>query len=92
MVLSATHTRAAEESADAFAVKVLHELGRPTAPTGVLLERITGPGTGGMPSILRSHPLTPDRKAMLEAEDRPPTGPALLDAAEWHSLKHICDR
>lgn len=91
-VLSATHTRAAEDSADAFAVSVMHALGRPTAPIGALLERITGSGRGGMPSILRGHPLTPDRRAMLDAADKPPTGPALLDEREWQALKRICDR
>jgi predicted Zn-dependent protease len=92
IVLSAAHSRVAEESADAFAVTVMHRLGRPTAPMGALLQRVTGPGQEVMPSILRDHPLTPDRKAMLEADDTPPIGPALLDAAEWQALKRICDR
>src|SRR5438067_12903258 len=34
IVLSASHTRAAEEEADAFAVTVMHRLGRPAAPMG----------------------------------------------------------
>ncbi len=29
---------------------------------------------------------------MLEAEDAPPIGAALLDAMEWQDLKRICDR
>jgi predicted Zn-dependent protease len=91
LVLSAAYTRADEESADAFAVEVMHALGRPTAPMGALLQRITGPDRGGA-SILRSHPLTPDRKAMLEAAERPLTGPPLLDETEWQALKRICDR
>jgi predicted Zn-dependent protease len=91
-VLSASHSRAAEEDADAFAVNVMHGLGRPGAPMGALLQRVTGSGEEGIPSILRDHPLTADRKAMLEAEDTPAPGPALLDETEWQALKRICDR
>jgi len=90
LVLSASHSRAAETAADAFAVKVMHSLGRPATPMGALLQRITGTGEDGIPSILRDHPLTPDRMAMLEADDIPTTGPALLAAAEWQALKRIC--
>jgi predicted Zn-dependent protease len=91
-VLGAAHSRAAEENADAFAVTIMHRLGRPTAPMGELLQRVTGPERDAVPSILRDHPLTPNRKAMLEAADGPATGPALLDEAEWQALKRICDR
>ena len=90
LVLSASHSRAAESDADAFAVKVMHSLGRPAAPMGALLQRITGSGEDGIPSILRDHPLTPDRMAMLEADDTAATGPALLAAAEWQALKRMC--
>jgi len=34
LVSSASHSRAAETDADAFAVKIMHGLGRPTAPLG----------------------------------------------------------
>jgi predicted Zn-dependent protease len=92
MVLSAAYSRADEERADAFAVSVMHRLGRPAAPLGSLLHRIIGSADDMVPSVLHDHPLTADRKARLEAEDIPPTGPALLDASEWQSLKHICNR
>jgi Zn-dependent protease with chaperone function len=91
-VLSAAYSRPDEERADAFAVSVMHRLGRPAAPLGSLLQRITGSADDMVPSILNDHPLTTDRNARLEAEDIPPTGPALLDASEWQSLKHICNR
>src|SRR5207302_3961859 len=64
-VLSASYGRDDESRADAFAVAVLHRLGRPTAPLGELLTRITGGHAEG-PSLLRDHPLTPERKAMLQ--------------------------
>jgi len=91
-VLSAEYSRADEERAHAFAVSVMHRLGRPAAPLGSLLHRIIGSAEDMVPSVLHDHPLTADRKARLEAEDIPPTGPALLDASEWQSLKHICNR
>jgi predicted Zn-dependent protease len=91
IVLGAAHSRVAEEGADAFAMAIMHRLGRPTAPMGALLQRVTGPDQDAVPSILRDHPLTPDRKAMLEADDSPATGPVLLDPVEWQALKRICE-
>jgi Zn-dependent protease with chaperone function len=91
-VLSATYSRGDEQRADAFAVTTLHRLGRPTAPLGALLQRVTGTGSDIMPSILRDHPLTPDRNAMLEAENAVPTGRPLIDDGEWRDLKAICDK
>jgi predicted Zn-dependent protease len=90
-VLSASYSRADEGKADAFAVTIMHGLGRPTAPLGALLQRITA-GHAEPPALLRDHPLTPERKAMLEAENIAPTGPALLNDSEWQDLKRICDR
>ena len=91
-VLSASYSRDDEAAADHFAVTIMHDLGRPTAPLGALLERLTGHGPPEAPSILASHPLTVERQAMLEAENVPATGPSLLDDAEWQDLKRICDR
>jgi Zn-dependent protease with chaperone function len=90
MVLNAAHGREAETAADAFAATVMHRLGRPVAPMAGLLERVAGHDHDAGPSLLRDHPLTADRKAMLEQGDPPPSGPALLDPAEWQSLKRIC--
>ena len=57
---------------------------------GELLFRVTGKeGDKGL-SILSSHPLTEDRLARMNQEDRPPSGPPLLTADEWASLKAIC--
>jgi Zn-dependent protease with chaperone function len=91
-VLSASYTRTAEESADAFAVTVMHGLGHPTAPMAALLRRITGPDQDGAFSLLRDHPLTSDRERLFEADDMPGAAPELLDPTEWQALKHICDR
>jgi Zn-dependent protease with chaperone function len=90
MVLNAAHGRDAETAADAFAARVMHRLGRPIAPMAGLLERVAGHDDDAGPSLLRDHPLTADRKAILERDDPPSSGPALLDPAEWQALKHIC--
>lgn len=90
MVLNAAHGREAETAADAFAATVMHRLGRPIAPMAGLLQRVAGQDHDTGPSLLRDHPLTAERKAMLERDDPPPSGPALLDPAEWQNLKHIC--
>ena len=90
-MLSASYSREDETGADRFAVSFMHGLGRPTAPLGMLLERVTGTGGPEAPSILRSHPPTAERKAMLEAENVPATGPALVEDGEWQDLKRTCD-
>ena len=68
----------------------MHRLGRPTKPMGELLFRVTGKEGKGL-SIISSHPLTEDRLARMSREDRPASGPPLLTAEEWRSLKSICD-
>jgi predicted Zn-dependent protease len=90
-VLSASYSRADESRADAFAVTVMHRLGRPTEPLGALLTRMMKGHDEGF-SLLRDHPLTPERAAMLKAEDRPASGAKLLDDGEWQDLKRICDK
>jgi Zn-dependent protease with chaperone function len=89
-VLSASYARDLEEAADGFAIGVMRGLGRPTAPLGALLQRITGDDDGAIPSLLRDHPLTPERVARLKEADAAPAGPELLTAAEWRALKAIC--
>ena len=90
-VLTASYSRDDETGADRFAVSIMHGLGRPTAPLGKLLDRVTGLGRPEAPSILRSHPLTADRKAMLEAGNVPAIGPAFVEDGEWRDLKRTCD-
>ena len=68
----------------------MHKLGRPTAPMGELMYRVTGKEGDKQLSILASHPLTEDRLERMRAEDQPPSGPPLLTAEEWRALKGIC--
>ncbi|MET0219768.1 MAG: metalloendopeptidase, partial [Tardiphaga sp.] len=51
---------------------------------------VTGKEGNRRPSILASHPLSEDRLDRMRAEDRTPSGPALLSAEEWDALKAIC--
>jgi predicted Zn-dependent protease len=76
---------------DTFSIQVMHRLGRPPKAMGELLFRVTGKEGDRSLSILASHPLTEDRLARMSHEDQRPSGPPLLTAAEWASLKAICD-
>jgi Zn-dependent protease with chaperone function len=89
-LVTASHSREAEQNADSFAIEVMRRLGRSPKPMGELMFRITGKEGDRSLSILASHPLTEDRLARMSNEDHPPSGPPLLTAAEWTSLKAIC--
>jgi Zn-dependent protease with chaperone function len=90
-LVTASYSREAEQNADTFAIDAMHRLGRSPKPMGELMFRVTGKEGDKSLSILASHPLTEDRLARMSNEDRPPSGPPLLTAAEWASLKAICN-
>ncbi len=85
-----SYSREAEHAADVFAIETMHALGRSPAPMGELLFRITGAEANRTITILASHPLTEDRRALMRREDRPVTGPEILSDADWQALKAIC--
>jgi Zn-dependent protease with chaperone function len=89
-LVTASYSREAEQNADTFSIQVMHRLGRPPKAMGELLFRVTGKEGDRSLSILASHPLTEDRLARMSHEDQRPSGPPLLTAAEWASLKTIC--
>ena len=89
-MLDASYSREAEHNADAFAIDVMHKLGRSPLPMGNLLFRITGSQGSRSYTILASHPVTEARLAEMRKEDRPATGAELLTAEQWHALKTIC--
>jgi Zn-dependent protease with chaperone function len=89
-LVTASHSREAEQDADTFAIEVMHRLGRSPKGMGELMFRVTGKQVDKSLSILSSHPLTEDRLQRMSDEDRPPSGPPLLSAQEWTSLKSIC--
>jgi Zn-dependent protease with chaperone function len=88
-LLTSSYSREAEQNADSFAIDLMHRLGRSPKPMGQLLFRVTGKEAGSL-SILASHPLMEDRLARMTEQDQAPSGPPLLTAAEWQSLKAIC--
>jgi Zn-dependent protease with chaperone function len=90
-LFTASYSREAEQNADSFSIDVMHALGRSPKPMGELLFRVTGREADRSISILASHPLTEDRLARMNSEDRPPSQPPLLTPQEWTSLKAICN-
>jgi Zn-dependent protease with chaperone function len=90
-LVTSSYSREAEYNADTFSIDVMHRLGRSPKPMGLLLYRVTGKEVDKSLSILSNHPLTEDRLKRMSEEDRPPSGPPLLTAEEWTSLKAICN-
>ena len=89
-LVTASHSREAEQDADTFSINVMQQLGRSPKAMGELLFRVTGKEGGKGLSILSGHPLTEVRLARMSREDKPPSGPPLLTAEEWVALKSIC--
>jgi len=91
-LVNSSYSREAEQNADSFAIDVIHRLGRSPKGLGELLFRVTGKDVDKSLSILSSHPLTEDRLARMQAEDRLASGPPLLTDPEWIALKTGCAR
>ncbi len=89
-LLDASYSREAEQAADAYAIDVMHKLGRSPLPMGELLFRVTGAQADRGYTILASHPLTEARLETMRKEDRANTGAELMSAANWRALKEIC--
>jgi Zn-dependent protease with chaperone function len=89
-LFDASYSREAERAADAFAMDVMHKLGRSAKPMGEFLFRVTGAESGKTLSILASHPLTEERRDLMAREARANTGPEILSPGEWRALKNIC--
>lgn len=91
-----SYTRAAESSADAQALKILKDAGVSQRGFAKFFERVTKLEAEGSEyadlnqiSILRSHPLTAERRQMVESQASYPATPS-LSAADWKALKSIC--
>lgn len=89
-LLDASYSREAEHNADAFAIDVMHKLGRSPKPMGDLLFRVTGAQANRGYTILASHPLTEARLAEMRQADHGNSGAELLSVAQWRALKEIC--
>jgi len=90
-LVTSSYSREAEQNADSFSIDTMHRLGRSPKAMGELLLRVTGKDGDRTLSILSSHPLTEDRLARMKSEEGPLTGPPLLTAGEWASLRAICE-
>ncbi len=99
MLAQLGYTRAAEREADAVGLQVLK--GASVAPQGLAdffkrIEDVEGE-SGDISktlrpfSILRTHPPTAERAAIVKAQPTYPATPA-LDAQSWQDLKSICSR
>jgi beta-barrel assembly-enhancing protease len=88
-----SYSRDAEREADGHALSILK--GAQVSPDGLLsffdrvaqMEENEG-GAGGI-GVLRSHPQTEERRAVVAAAERYAATPA-LDAAGWKALQSIC--
>jgi Zn-dependent protease with chaperone function len=89
-LFDASYSRDQERAADAFAIDVMHKLGRSPKPLGALLVRVTGNEASNSIALLASHPMSEDRLALMSRDLGVNTGPEILSAAEWRALKGIC--
>lgn len=89
-LFDASYSRDQERAADAFAIDVMHKLGRSPKPLGTLLVRVTGNEANNSIALLASHPMSEDRLALMSKDLGVNTGPDILSAAEWRALKGIC--
>ncbi len=93
MLTQMSYSREAEREADGHALSILK--GAQVSPDGLLafFDRVTDMeeregGAGGI-GVLRSHPQTQERRAVVAAAERYAATPA-LDAADWAALRSIC--
>ena len=89
-LMEASYSRGAENEADGYAIETMNKLGRPVAPMGELLLRITGRQRGKGIDILASHPFSEDRLDRMKKSGVEKPGEPLVTDAEWRALKAIC--
>ena len=88
-LIESSHSREAESAADAFAVRLMTQIGGDARALGRILVAIQTGGTGGA-SIWLSHPHVQDRVQAIYEMAAPKAGAALLDSEQWAALKRIC--
>jgi predicted Zn-dependent protease len=92
-LVQASFSREVEAAADNYAIETMRVLGRSPVPLGNLLVRLSASSSGSVsqPSLLDSHPATPDRLAAMKSSRVLTTGLPILNEVEFKALKHICD-
>ena len=88
-IMQSAYSREVESAADRYGVELMAKIGADGRALGTILERIAGEIEPGM-EILRDHPATKDRIALINAIAPPRSGPPLLDAGDWAALQRIC--
>ncbi len=89
VLLQSSYSRDVEASADAFAVRLMTDIGGDPRALGTILDRIAGTHSGV--SILQNHPETKNRiNAIALMTPSAPLVRPLLDPEEWAALRRIC--
>lgn len=88
-VLQSSYSREVEAAADRYGADLMSRLGADPRALGTILTRISGAIHPGM-EILRDHPDTKARVAVLETYPAPSAPQSLLEPSEWAALKRIC--
>jgi predicted Zn-dependent protease len=91
------YTRIAEQEADAHALRILKGAGISAKGFGDFFERLEGKRPAGETEksatefevILRTHPATQDRIALVRSQPTYPATPALSDG-DWRALREAC--
>lgn len=90
-LIDTNFSREAERQADQFAAAAGHRMGFKPAALADLLERVADDSHASkMLQAFSSHPLTADRRAMLEAAPPPPPGRQVFSPDEWAAIKAMC--
>jgi Zn-dependent protease with chaperone function len=88
-VLQSSYSRDVESAADQYAVDLMGRAGGDPRALGTVLTRIAGAIHPGM-EILRDHPDTQARVAVINTLATSQAAQPLLEPSEWQALKRIC--
>lgn len=93
-LIDSRFSREAEAQADRFAAETAKRLKFKPAGLASLLERVAGDDEFSKAlALLSTHPLTTERRRVLELLAAEVTGPQqVFTDAEWQAIKHMCDR
>jgi Zn-dependent protease with chaperone function len=88
-IVESSYSREAESAADRYSVELIAKIGGDARALASILERIAGAIEPGI-NLLRDHPVTKERVALIHSLAPPRRGAPLLSADEWVALKRIC--
>ena len=88
-IIESAYSRDVEGAADRYSVELMTKIGGDARALASILERIAGAIEPG-PTLLRDHPVTKERMALIHSLAPARRGPPLLSADEWVALKRIC--